>query len=379
MKLLLIGERYSENLGDAVICETVRKLIQSKFNDIEITDFDISGRSGYNKYYSIRELRRNKCPGYKKIFLTVLLRKFFCGASVNLRRYLRVLLNLNENLFYNKFDIVLFAGGALFQDYFADLIYCIVKKCSIKCSVINFHACGIGNLSNHSIEVLRKTFRLDCVKDISVRDSYYRFVNVFGSENKVTSTYDTALCCNEFYDGSKKKIAEYGIGCIDCKDTFYIQKDIIRVMINSGVSWKIFTNGAPYDEEIVDRLLKELDIVDRKNEFVVSRAMDAKSLVTNITSFKKIISFRLHSHIIAASYGIPSYGFAWDLKVEEFFMKIGIPKLCKGLSQEISYGNIFEEMMSYPLNMQEKIMKQANLSKEDLYRQIPESVSLTSN
>ena len=370
MKLLLIGERYSENLGDAVICETVKKLIQKNFNSVEIVDFDISGRSDYNNYYSVRDLQRNSCPGYKNVFATVLLRKLFVGTSINLRRYLRVLLNLNEHLFYNKFDIVLFAGGALFQDYFADLIYCIVKKCSTECSVINFHACGLGKLSNYSKYILKKAFTLNNVKDISVRDSYDKFVQFFGNENKVHSTYDTALCCNEFYEKSKKIIAEYGIGCIDCKDTFFIQKEIIQVIMNSGVSWKIFTNGASYDEDIVDRLLKELGIFDRRDEFVISRAMNAKSLATNITSFKKIISFRLHSHIIAASFGIPSYGFAWDLKVKEFFMKIGIPELCKELNQEILYDNIFREMRSYPQNMEEKIMEQANLSKKDLYRQV---------
>ena len=40
MKILLVGEIYSENLGDAVICETVKRLIQQKV-EAEIVDFDL--------------------------------------------------------------------------------------------------------------------------------------------------------------------------------------------------------------------------------------------------------------------------------------------------------------------------------------------------
>nr|WP_300902252.1 polysaccharide pyruvyl transferase family protein [uncultured Acetatifactor sp.] len=139
--------------------------------------------------------------------------------------------------------------------------------------------------------------------------------------------------------------------------------------MNSGATWKIFTNGAPYDEEIVDRLLNDLGIHDKKNKLVLPRAMDAESLVNNITSFEKIISFRLHSHIIAASFGIPSYGFAWDSKVREFFSKLDAPQRCKELAEKIDYECLFEDV-NKDLNDIEDIKKQADLSKKDLYRQL---------
>lgn len=369
MKILLIGERYSENLGDAVICETVKRLIEQKC-DAEIIEFDLSGRSGFNEYYSLRSLSRNRCSGYKKIIISTVLRKVLYRKAVDIKRCLRVMLNLNEHLLRNNFDIILFAGGALFQDYFAELIYSIVRQCKRKSPTVVFHACGLGKISDHSKIILKRVFNLECVKDISIRDSYERFIFLFGNEHKVTNTYDTALCCPRFYNRSNVIVAEYGIGCINWENTYHIQKQIIQGIMNSGATWKLFTNGDISDERVVDKLLIELGISYRKSELVLPRAIDAESLIFNITSFKKIISFRLHSHIIAASFGIPSYGFVWDSKVRDFFVKLGIPEQCRDITEKIDYETFVKDVKDNLDDIQREIKKQADLSKEDLYRQL---------
>ena len=52
MRVLLIGECYSDNLGDSVICETVAKILADSF-DINTIDFlDLSGRIFYNTFYN---------------------------------------------------------------------------------------------------------------------------------------------------------------------------------------------------------------------------------------------------------------------------------------------------------------------------------------
>lgn len=47
MNILLIGEAYSENLGDGIICETVANLIRKEYPDCTIVVADISGKKGY--------------------------------------------------------------------------------------------------------------------------------------------------------------------------------------------------------------------------------------------------------------------------------------------------------------------------------------------
>ena len=140
--------------------------------------------------------------------------------------------------------------------------------------------------------------------------------------------------------------------------------------MNSGATWKLFTNGDISDERVVDKLLIELGISYRKSELVLPRAIDAESLIFNITSFKKIISFRLHSHIIAASFGIPSYGFVWDSKVRDFFVKLGIPEQCRDIIEKIDYETLVKDVKDNLDDIQRDIKKQADLSKEDLYRQL---------
>ena len=60
-----------------------------------------------------------------------------------------------------------------------------------------------------------------------------------------------------------------------------------------------------------------------------------EELIANISEFKSLISFRLHSHIIASACGIPSIAIIWDKKVEEFFKKINLEKRCKTINSSI--------------------------------------------
>jgi polysaccharide pyruvyl transferase WcaK-like protein len=50
--------------------------------------------------------------------------------------------------------------------------------------------------------------------------------------------------------------------------------------------------------------------------------------VNLIASFGSLISYRLHSHIIACSLDIPTVAIQWDRKVPFFFEKIGCPRRC---------------------------------------------------
>ena len=47
-----------------------------------------------------------------------------------------------------------------------------------------------------------------------------------------------------------------------------------------------------------------------------------------IASFGSLISYRLHSHIIACSLDIPTVAVQWDRKLPFFFEKIGCPERC---------------------------------------------------
>ena len=59
-----------------------------------------------------------------------------------------------------------------------------------------------------------------------------------------------------------------------------------------------------------------------------------KELVNLIGQFKSIVSFRLHSHIIAAALDVPSIALVWDQKLRFYFEKIGHGERCMTIKQD---------------------------------------------
>lgn len=377
-KILIVGEVFSENLGDAVICQTEKKIIEQAYPNVGITFLDMSGRKNYQEYIQFKEytflqkLFIKKMELISKIFpKSALSQAYFMDEG----RYLRVLYLLNEKCKREKFDLVIFAGGALFMDYFAGIIYLIVRKFRTSKTKIIFHACGLGELSKNSIKLLRYSFAQRNVKSISLRDSYAMFQKIFSSPKLVEETYDIALNCREYYEESEEKVAKYGIGVIGINKYYRFQKELIYQFSKSTKSWKIFTNGASYDEEIAKRILRDLGISEKDYEkYLVNSPCNDHELIETITSFECIVSFRMHSQIIAASYGIKSYGFVWNQKVKEFYKKIGFPNNCT--QSIISIENLcFLDRIEYDRDeLKKNVDKGANHSKSLLLKQIEKCI-----
>ena len=71
-------------------------------------------------------------------------------------------------------------------------------------------------------------------------------------------------------------------------------------------------------------------ILDRRPEdrFLCPAPETPRELVELIASFRSIIGFRLHSHIIAASLDIPSVALVWDQKLPSFFAAMELKNRC---------------------------------------------------
>lgn len=62
-----------------------------------------------------------------------------------------------------------------------------------------------------------------------------------------------------------------------------------------------------------------------------------KELVELIARFDSLISFRLHSHIIAASLGIPAVALVWDEKLRFFYQNIGHGERCMEITDSAEH------------------------------------------
>lgn len=331
MKILLIGEVYSENLGDGVLCQTVNKVILSQYPDAKIIMFDISGKTDYDAYYESFNCNQMRKMYYRLAYRIPVLNqnKIFKAIGKDAERHIRVVAGLKSLIKENTFDLAIFAGGSLFMNYFAGVIYLIVNMLSRAKINVLFHACGMSDLSDDSEFLLKRALKKENVKWISLRDSYERFVNKFESQAVVERTNDTALSCRSYFEPRFQKTTELGIGVIDRPELYLLQKNMIQSFLKSDLNWRIFTNGSITDYRTAVKILDEINVdEEKKKKLLLPRPGTPGELVQTIVEFEYIISFRMHSQIIASSYGIPSFGIVWDNKVFEMYSKLGFPECC---------------------------------------------------
>lgn len=330
MKILLIGEYYSNNLGDPLLCRTVERLILNSFPGSQITTFDMSGRIGYNSYFT----PKHTAAAQKWFFRFSYRIPFLFNCFPFLRvlkeakyRYFPAMNLLDSILKENTYDIAVFAGGSLFMDHFAAVLYGIVRRLNKKKIPVIFHACGMSELSKDAQVVIQKALKYINVRSISLRDSYQKFCDIFSTNARVSETYDTALACSQFYSGEINPDTQIGIGVIQLPHLIPFQKALVEAVRQYTDSWKLFTNGSSYDNATAIEILNSIGISSKEQDWRIAPFPKCtQDLVDTITSFRGIISFRMHSQIVAASFGVPSFGFVWNNKLATFYDKLGYPE-----------------------------------------------------
>lgn len=324
MKILLVGEFYSDNLGDPLLCQTVQKLILREYPDARIIPFDLTGRVSETEYYEpVTSSRMDRVTEwFYDRFLYYRRFAILRAYDKDKLRARRIWYRLKELRKHHRFDLVIFAGGSVFMDYFAGVINLILRQFAFSRTKILFHACGMSTLDEDAIYLLRQVLGLRNVVSISLRDSFDKFSALFPTKAKVVKTYDTALNCSRLWEASGEKKIPLGIGLIDrCYDQ---QLALIRYFLHRDIQWKAFTNGSSYDWEYAAKLLMDAGIPEEKiPQYLERRPVTVQELIDTVTGFERIIAFRMHCQIVAASYGVPSFGFAWDAKVAEFYEKLG--------------------------------------------------------
>lgn len=333
INILLIGEFYSENLGDGVLCSIVKKILQETYS-CKIDCLDISAKEDYGKEIKLSVYNRIIRKGY------MLLSKF---KLLTIEEKINVLGKYNYYKRFNKnYDLIVFCGGQMFMNFFVGNLGFLLDFYNKKQIPVIFHACGAKNIINKDIiKKLQKVLSYDNIKSISVRDNLNLVNNIYlkYSSIKAVETFDTALLTKEYFShciNEKSRIC-VGLGVISLSNSEFSEKLFINFWINiidelnrRNIKWRMFCNGALSDYYLAKKILK---IKGLKEEiFLQERPKTPEELISNISEFKSLISFRLHSHIIASACDIPSIAIIWDKKVEEFFKKINLEKRCKTIN-----------------------------------------------
>lgn len=371
--ILLIGEYFSKNQGDPLLCRTVEKIISEKYPETNIIPFDMSGKVNFEQNFQVKEYDFKSKMFFKvseKIPRIMRKSPLYCMYKKDEMRYIRTVCSLKETIKSQNIQLAVFAGGSIFMDYFSGIIFLIVKLLEKEKIPVIFHACGLSHLSDDDVKVLHKAFHCKNVKSISLRDGYDVFSKRFCDVTvPIIKTYDTALGCSKIYEASKTKVAEYGIGVIGKKELYEFQKALIETFMKSETVWKIFLNGSDEDYQIACKLLDELGVPkEEKTKYLLKKPETPEELVHIVTSFEKIVSFRMHSQIVASSFGIPNFGFVWDDKVSALYKQLGAEENCMIPENEVHNLDFIKNMTLKKLK--DTALKQGEDSKSVLLKSI---------
>ncbi len=320
--ILIIGALYSGNLGDDVIFDVVYHVCRSV--PCHIQKMSISGRNepapiGSASSSGLKQSLKNRIRRLKPY--QRLVEKKRC-------KRLRTVL---EQFDFSGLDLIIFDGGQLFFDVFVPLIAIIMEKAGQYPVKILFNACGVGLLNQKNKMILRRIAENPQVSLMTLREDASDFLRQIQPDpilckNKLFRVMDPAIhCCDIFPPAGKTNII--GIGLINetilkkhgivLHHHAYMQ--LVRQIVNfcelHSLSYEFFCNGDNADYAFLKEVQKSIG----KQIPIAPRPTSSEELAKLISHYDRIISFRLHSHIIAASYRVPSFGLVWDTKVREFF------------------------------------------------------------
>lgn len=348
--ILLVGEWKSPNLGDSVLCNCVYKYLEKHLPHHNLIKFDLS--FGYNPtkfqywlYFKIVRLLN--------LYNRLLYRDMSNSTSVLSRLRSKLFIRQIKNL--SSLDCIIFCGGQIFLDYFIYCILEIVKYAEIKKIPVIWNACGGSDLPDIASKIVQRCINSSMTQAISVRDN----IDFFKRFNpNVSLIPDTAILVSECYSYSPRQSNLIGLGVMSyelinerlsgtiSKDKIIcFWRELITKLEKVNLNWQFFTNGDPGDYQSAKILLKELGY-DSYHLHICERPRTDTELVNLISKFDAIVSFRLHSHIIAYSLGIQSYGLAWDKKVIDFFSLTNRNMYCSALG-DFNSEKVYEFISNY--------------------------------
>lgn len=338
MRIAVIGVYYSANLGDAVICDCVAHWIREAYPNAEVDMIDIEGRNEFEKQQSvsIRILKKRKRNLKRDYWLTK------HGFSDKVYYWNKIDVDGRQS-FYDEiasrqYDCAVFAGGQLFMDWLTVDICQFLQRFEQTGTPVFFNACGLGiNVSERIRQMFGDALLSSNVKWLSSRDDAVSIDERYlKGKKEVISTYDPGLWAKEVYPFlNKSEESCVGLGVMYCenvsiKKVALFWKDVIRELEKRNIKWKFFCNGAIDDYNFGCYVLKTLnkDI----EQYMCKCPKKPEELIQQIGSFSSIISFRLHSHIVAAALGIPAVALVWDNKLRFFYRHLKHEERCLTIS-----------------------------------------------
>ena len=332
MKICIFSLYKSENLGEMVYTECLKKMLEQNIPGVDVQLVDIHGRDATQHRPNGIILR-----GLKKLGASSLEKKLrFAKENDFLRNY------YSERVRGAK-AVIIPGGGYIkctpksandrsyrYNEYFAIM----ADVCEENNIGLYYNAVGhtINRNEENEIKAWKKTFSMPAVQYVSCRDELDFFKKVYK---------DTRLvCCTAAYSATlygferDKHSNTIGIGVIrqdafedygykvSREDLIRFYIDLIHELEDRGHCVKLFTNGLTRDYEFGRTIAEKYG----NRDLLVNRPVTVEELLGTISSFKGVIVSRMHAAIIAYSFDIPAVCLCWNNKHLGFMRSAGVPE-----------------------------------------------------
>jgi polysaccharide pyruvyl transferase WcaK-like protein len=325
IRVLLLTNRDSDNVGDQIIEASVISLLKVVVRNLNIDDDSLVVSSRAAGIISKKYLKTGD-------------ESLLTGA----RRAI------------SKADLLIFGGAPLFnykyQSFYRRTIRTLELANEYGVPVL-FSSIGVEPYSDADprSQALKKALNLPVVRQITTRDdlpSVNRYVT--GRSTATALVSDPAVVADTVFEQQlnvsprpQNNTGSRTIGLVVTRAGIFADNDIrfseqdqhqlwldtIALLEERGDDYRLFTTGHFTDEIFLDSLVRQYGVPTKKVAFTVN---SPDELIRELSSCDAVIAFRLHASITAFALGIPSVGLSWNFKVPEFYKGIGYPERAVG-------------------------------------------------
>lgn len=344
------------NLGDLVIYETARYIVEdilkkNKIEDYEIIPVDI----GSYKYKSMNNFLRVKRRVLTSILGYVEKKSFFSHCFPRAaKKVMTKLWHLSppyqnyaqyEKVKLEGVDIIIFGGGGLIKfhrqnfHYFIDDITRYAENRNIP---VLLNAQGIEGYDEKNLgcQLLKAALNRNCVKYISTRDDLpmLRDCYITNPQIVVKNVCDPAFWASETYQIQKINIESKKVGInvirpkifgeymykINSESVGKMYYELIKKLHEAGYLVELFSNGVEKDSEFMDWLLKSYPDLYKNYRVTAAKPATTRELVRLLGGYDRFMAVRLHSAIIGTVLGVPNISLVWNRKQILFGEQTGL-------------------------------------------------------
>jgi polysaccharide pyruvyl transferase WcaK-like protein len=339
MKIAIFNVKYSPNLGDGLLSECLERELTAAAPVLTVNSVDLAGRTGFSsggRYRGVALTILEALPRLLRQFATTLILGVL--ITLSLRPKFRAALA--------DADAVVVGGGNLFAD--VDLNFPSKINAALGAAGkrrLPAAVFGVGVTRNWSPKgeaLFSNALRDVDLVDVTVRDERSQTIWTdllvpFGVRG-ANIARDPGLLASRHYAAAERSLDGRSIGfCItdpvalryhtgrtdSVVDVGRWYGAVIGALAQASYRVTLFTNGSPEDRTFLDANAAGWCAIAPVAIRQMPAFQDPAALAHFISSCDGLIAHRMHACIAAHSFGIPSIGLRWDVKLDSFFELVG--------------------------------------------------------